>query len=258
MKISPTSITTAVISALWLLAITVPPVALCETDSLGNAQSLLDDAKKREFERKMAAKQTEWDRLSEDLKKGQQEIDELAKSISKVGAAATEAGGHLDKFAGEKKRLTQELDLVNLRIEAEKLKVEGLKLLSIAHTKAREALTKRNEEIDLRTAVVAAEMRQLTGKTSSEPVPPQPKGSSSKTTTKAAPTITELRKQLSKAEQAALNASSSARQAMEAATSKLKQAESAAAKADKKQAEVALEKNPSFPGGNDPLTTANQ
>jgi chromosome segregation ATPase len=250
MKPSHTSSTLVVLSVASALAFALPQRAFCQTGPGGNAQVLLEEAKKTEFERKMAAKQTVADRLNEDLKKGKQEGEDLDKSISKVSSATASATGQLDKLGAEKKRLTLDLDLVGLQIDAEKLKVEGLKLLAAAHAKSREALAKRTEEIDLKKAVVAAEMRVLAGKPSAEPAAPSAKGSRSKS---SGPTLTELRKQLSKAEQATINASYNARQAMDAASEKLQRAEAAAAKAEKKRAELALEKNPSLPGGNDPL-----
>jgi hypothetical protein len=228
----------------------------------GNAQALLEEAKKSEYDRKMTAKETESKRLGEDLKKRRQEIDDLDRSIYKVGTATKEASEQLDQLGGEKKRLTQDLDLINLRIEAEKLKMEGLMLLGIAHTRSRDALTKRTAEIDLRTALVAAEIHQLSGKTATEKPAPIGKGPG-RMAAKAAPGkspagIIDLRKQLEKAEQATITASSNARQAMDAAAQKLQQAESATAKADKKQSDIAVDRDPSFPGGNDPLRAENR
>jgi chromosome segregation ATPase len=241
--------TSVSLSIACILAVAMSPLALAETGSTGNAKALLEAAKKSALERKLAAKQTELDRLGEDLKKGKQEIDELQKSVYSVGNAVTEATGHLNRLGAQKKTHTQELELVNLRIDAEKLKSEGLKLLSTAHGKSMEALAKRTEELDLKTTLVAAEIRALSGTGSTKAAAPEGKGSKAK----AAPTITDLRKQLVKAENATSIASYRAREAMEAASAKLQQAEAAAAKAEKKQTEIGLEKNPSFPGGNDPL-----
>lgn len=249
MKNPLTSFAHVTVSLASLLAFAVPQKARCQTESRANAQALVEEAKKGELERKMAAKQVLTDRLSEDLKKATQEIGEVEKSIGKVGAATAEATGELGRLDTQKKRLTRDLELVELRISAEKLKAEGLKLLGAAHAKSRDALTKRTEELGLRTAVVAAEVRVLSGKPSAEPEPSGAKGSRPK----SGPTLTELRKQLSKAEDAALTASSNARAAMEAASQKVQQAEAAAAKAEKKRAESAQENNPGFPGGNDPL-----
>lgn len=241
--------TSVSLSIVCAFAVTMSPSALAETGSTGDAKALLEAAKKSQLERKLAAKQTELDRLGEDLKKGKQEIDDLQKSIYSVGNAVTETTGHLNRFGGQKKSHTQELELVNLRIDAEKLKSEGLKLLSTAHAKSMEALAKRSEELELKTTLVAAEIRALSGTATAKATAPEGKGSKAK----AAPTITEMRKQLVKAENATAVASFRAREAMETASAKLQQAESAAAKAEKKQTEIGLDKNPSFPGGNDPL-----
>jgi peptidoglycan hydrolase CwlO-like protein len=262
MKIPGIALRSIISPVTFLLAFAGSHLAFGETDAQPNAQALLEEAKKSEFDRRMAAKETEASRLGEDLKKRKQEIDELDKSIYKVGGATKETSGQLDQLGAEKKRLTQELDLVNLRIEAEKLKMEGLMLLGIAHAKSRDALVKRTSEIELRRALVAAEIQQLSGKPASENPAPVGKGpgkmSAKASSAKATPGITDLRTQLGKAEQATATATSNARVAMESAALKLKQAEAAAAKAEKKHEEIALEKNPSFPGGNDPLGAANR
>jgi tetrahydromethanopterin S-methyltransferase subunit G len=231
------SFTLVTLSVASLLAFAVPQGAQCQSGSRANAQALVEEAKKSEYERKMAAKQTVADRLGEDLKKAKHEIDDLEKSVNKVSGATAEATGELGKLGAEKKRLTRDLELANLRIDAEKLKAEGLKLLGIAHAKSREALTKRTEEIELRTSLVSAEMGALAGKSPAEPA----SSGSKKNRSKQGSTLTELRKQLSKAEQATINASSNARQAMDAAAHKVQQADAAAAKAEKRRAELAQE-----------------
>jgi len=250
MKMIQTALTTLAFSMVWFLAF---QRASGETISKADAQALLQEAKKDESDRRMTAKETEAKRLAEDLKKRKEEIDELDRSIYKVGGAATEATSHLAELGAEKKRLTQDLDLINLRIEAEKLKAEGLIQLGIAHAKARDVLSKRTEEIDLRAAVVAAEIKQLAGKSSSETLAPIAKGPGKGSAAKAPPTTSDLRKQLLKAEQTTITASSNARLAMESASQKLQRAEAATAKAEKKQTEIGSERNPGFPGGNDPL-----
>jgi hypothetical protein len=257
MNVLQTTLAPIALSIACLVAIAAPHRALGESKSAADAKALLEEAKKDELERKRAAKQTELDRLGEDLKKAKEEIDELEKTIYKISVAAADTTVHLDQLASERKRLTQDLDLTNLRIDAEKLKAEGLKLLVVAQAKARDALAKRTEEIDLRAAIVASKMQQV----SRETLPPialaptQPKTSKAtpKPTPKPAPKKTESQDELYKAEQATATALTNARQAMEAATQKLQQAEAAAAKAEKKRAEIALETNPSLPGGNDPL-----
>jgi hypothetical protein len=259
MKRIPTATVPFILSSIWLVTLAVPSRTMGEPKPGASAQTLLEEAKQSEFDRKLAAKQRDLDRLAEDLKKGKLEIESLERSISKVGVAANESKAQIDQLAAEKKRLTQDLEVVNLRIDAEKLKEEGLRLLEIAHTKAREAVEKRALELDARTALVAAEMRQFSSKAPLDPVaapPPSKKGATKPAPDKSAPT--ELQKQLDKAQQATIAANTAAREAMDAATLKLQQAEAASEKTEKKQAEINLDRNPSFPGGNDPLSSAKQ
>lgn len=231
-----------------LSAVTFPHRAFSEPDPKWNAQALLDEAKKGESERRIAAKQTVANRMNEDIKKAKQQIDALDQSIYKVADAAAGAGKNLDKLAVDKKRLAQELELTNLRIETEKLKQEGLILLGIAHAKGREAMEKTIQETDLKLALAIEEVTRLEG-AHPEPIAAGPKAKTSKRTEGS----TDLAKRVFKAEQAAATANSSARLAMETASTKLRQADAAAARMEKKEAELDLEKNPSLPGGNDPL-----
>ena len=229
------------LSIVCLLALTTLPRAMGETSPAANAKILLDEAKKNQAERKRAAMQKELDRLAEDGKKGKQEMDDLEKSISKVGGAVTETKGLLDQLAGRKKHIAQDMELMLLRIEAERLKADGLTLLNNAHGKAMEALTKRNEELDLRTNLVSAEIQKMSSSEIAQDYDSKKgKGDSS-------PTTTELRRNLAKAEGRSSFANSRAREAMDAASLKLQQAEAAAAKVEKKQAEFAVEKDPNAP-----------
>ncbi len=236
-----------------LIAFALPQKAICQTGARANAQALVEEAKKGEFERKLAAKQTVADRLAEDLKKGKSEIEELEKSIGKVGGATTESTGELGKLDANRKRLTRDLELLDLQITAEKLKAEGLRLLGTAHAKSREASAKRVEEIELRTALVSAEMRALAGISTAEPAASGPKASRTK---QQGPTTTDLRRQLYKAEQATINAGFNAREAMDAASQKVRQADAAAAKAEKRRVEIAQLGAATPAGANDPLKPA--
>jgi len=138
--------------------------------------------------------------------------------------------------------------LLALRAGAERLKAEGLLLLNSAHAKAREALSKRNEELELRTALLSAEMLKIAeSETTRE--------SSAKTgKTGSLPSLTELRRDLAKAESRSSSADYRAREAMEAAALKLRQAEAVAAKVEKKQAEFGLDQQSTSPGGKAPPT----
>ena len=252
MKAHQTSVITTAICTAWILAFAMPRPTFSETASRHNASALLDEAKTIDYERKVAAKKIEMDRLNEDLKKGTDEIEAFDKNIRKVGTAVDDATRQLEQFISQKKRATAELELLSLRIEAEKLRGEGLRMLQSANRKAQDAVAKRNEETNARTALVAAAARHLATKA---PLPPVASGPS-KQTAKNEPTLTDWRKKLAKAEHATATADIQAREAMSAATTRLQVAEAATAKAEKKQAEVGLEKNPGFPGGNDPLSPA--
>lgn len=235
MKPTHTLLLPVTFSIVSFFALSLPQRAFCKPGVQGDAQALLEEAKKAELDRKVATKQKTLDRLNEDLKKGKQEIDDADKSITKVIGANTEATGQLERLAVEKKRLTGNLELTNLQIDAEKLKAEGLRLLGIAHAKSRDAAAKLAEEMELKTSLVSEEMRQLSEKFSTEKAPSASKGSKDKRT----PTSSEMRRQVYKAEQGTANANANARQAMETASQKLQQADAAAARVEKKKAEAA-------------------
>ena len=252
MKALQTSVTATVIASAWVFTLAIPHPAFSETPAHHNASALLDEAKLIDYEQRVTAKKTEMDRLNEDLKKGADEIEALDKRIQKAGTAVDDAAKQLEHYPEVQKRASLEMDLLNLRINAERLKGDGLRMLQNANKKSQEAVAKRNEETGARTALVAAETRQLAAKA---PVPPLESGPS-KHPAKNDLTLTDWRKKLAKAEHATAVAQSQAREAMSAATTRLQEAENAAVKAEKKRAEVALDKNPGFDGGNDPLTPA--
>ena len=256
MKAQKASIIT-VLSASCVLTVAFPRPAFSETVSRHNAIELLDETKLIDYEQRIATKKTEMDRLNEDLKKGTEEIGAIEKRISKVSMAVDDATKQLEQFNAQKKRVTSELELLNLRIEAEKLKGDGLRMLQVANKKSQDAVEKRNEETNARTALVAAETRYLATKAPAVPVESGPETSKThlaRTAPKTDLTLTDWRKKLAKAEQVTSLAETQAREAIAAAGVKLQEAEHAVAKAEKKQAEIALDKNPSFPGGNDPLS----
>ncbi len=250
MKALKTTFISTTISAASVLTFALPHLAFSETPAGQNPKALLDESKLIDYEGRIAAKKTEMDRLNEDLKKGTDEIDALEKRINKVVSAADEATKQLESLSSMKKRATAELELLNLRIDAEKLKGDGLRMLQAANRKLQDAAAKRNEETTARTALVAAETRQLATKA---PAAANDSGPAKPHTAKNEPTLTEWRKNLDKAERATATAETQAREAMAAAGVKLQEAEAAAAKAEKKQEDLALDKDPSFPGGNDPL-----
>lgn len=237
--------TSVSLSLACMLSLTAQPRALGETAPAGNAKALLDDAKKNQTERKRAALQTELDRLGEDAKKAKQEMDDVEKSISKVGNVMNETKSLLDQLAGRRTHISQDLEVMHLRIEAERLRSEGLALLNSAHGKAMDALVKRNEELDLRKALVSGDMQKASG---SEAVS---ESDAKKGKNGSSPSLGDLRRNLAKAEVRSSLANSRAREAMDAASVKLQQADAATAKAEKRQAEFAAGNNPGAPSANE-------
>jgi chromosome segregation ATPase len=249
MKALKTSVI-ATTTAAWVFAFATPDAAFSEQKARHNASALLDETKLIDYEQRVATKKLEMDRLNEDLKKGADEVESINKRIQKVGGAVDDATRQLEQLTAQKKRATLDLELLNLRIDAERLKGEGLKLLQNANRKAQDAVAKRNEEINARTALVAAETRQLASKAPNAAVESGPATPASKHGAKNEPTIAEWRKKLEKAERATATAESQAREALLAATAKLRDAENATAKAEKKQEEVAQDKTPAPKAGN--------
>lgn len=238
-------LTFAPLSIICALALSSLPRAMGEPPA-ENAKTLLSEAKKKQSERNRSAMQKELDRLGEDMKKGKQEMEDLEASISKVGYAVSKTKGQIDQLASRKKRVSQDLELLPLRIEAESLKTDALNLLNSAHEKAAEALKKRNEELELKAVLVSTQIHKMEdAEIGAEP------GAK----TDSGPTLTELRKNLQKAEERSALANSRAREAMDAASLKLQQAEAATAKAEKKQAEIERENTAATPAAPDPAKT---
>ena len=222
------------------VAVAMARPALCETGTRENAQVLLDKARQAEYERKMAAKQTEMDRLNEDLKKGNEQAEGLQKMVESVGTALVEANGRLDRVTGQRNHQPKVMEVISLKYEAEKLRVEGLKLLEGAQSKAMAAQARHNEVTDLRTTLGALEMKiyaeKVLSKSDDVPTPEHgPKKS------QGPQPGAEMRKNLAAAERNASSAETTAREAMQAATQKLQQADAAAEKAEKRRMELGVE-----------------
>jgi hypothetical protein len=239
-------LTSASLSVVCILALTTLPRATGQPAAASDAKALLAEAQKNLHERKRAAKQKELDRMIEDGKKGKQEAADLEQSISKVANAVAGAKSSIDQIAGRKKSATQDLELLGLRAEAERLKAEGLSLLNAANGKALEALTRRNEELDLKTAIISAEIQKATDDEIGAD------SEARKLRSESGPSLTELRKNLGKAQSKTSLADYRAHEAMDAASRKLAQAEAAAAKVEKRQAEFDAEKTSGTPAASAP------
>lgn len=199
--------------------------ALAQTPEPENAKSLLEKVKRRDLERQVTARQTDLDRLAEDLAKGHKEAETMQANVDATGALLKESAANLGQLQNQKKRLEQVIELTTLRIEAERLKSEGLQLLADAQGKALTALTKRAEVTDLRATLGAAELKTLAPPDDAAPATDAPR---------ARPALTELRKKLALSESAAASAEKIARDAMRTASGKLELADIAAVKAKRK------------------------
>lgn len=239
MKAQLKFIVTTAVTVTSFAVFATPRAALAEPAARRNASALLDEAKKAEYERKIAAKQLEMNRLADDQKKGTAEMEKLDQGVQKIGAAWDDSAKELEHLTMKKRRSAGELELLNLRIDAERLKGEGLRMLQGANRKALDAVSKHNEETDARAALVAAETRLLAAKS-----PEVSDASGPGKTSKNEPTMTELRKKLARAERASSTADSLAREAMISAGARVQQSDAAAAKAEKKQAELGEETPP--------------
>lgn len=207
--------------------------ALSEEEAPDNAQSLLETVKRRDLERQMAAKQTDLDRLAEDLAKGGKEAETMQANIATTGNLLKESTTQLEKLGVQKKRMEQVLELTRMRIEAEMLKADGLKMLAEAQGKTLAALNKRADETNARITVGAAELKQLSPGTF------EPNGDSAgKHAGKGQTVISDLRKKLTVSETLSASAEKIAREAMHAASAKLELANVASGKAKKKAANV--------------------
>ena len=214
-------------------ALTLASSAPAQDEAPDNAQSLLETVKRRDLERQIAAKQTDLNRLAEDVEKGKKEAETMQANIATTGNLLKDSTTQLEKLGVQKKRMEQVLELTRMRIEAETLKAEGLKMLSEAQGKTLAALNKRAEETSARITVGAAELKQLTPGT----FEPNAEGTG-KHASKGQTTIGDLRKKLSASEALSANAERIAREAMHAASAKLELANVASGKAKKKAANV--------------------
>ena len=203
--------------------------ALAETAEPDNAKALLEKVKQRDLDRQITARKTDLGRLAEDLAKGRKEAENMQANVEATSALQKESATHLSQLLSQRKRLEQVSQLTTLRIEAERLKAEGLQLLADAQGKALLAMTKRAEETDARAALGAAELKLVAPAEAAPATETAAKEPAAKR-----PSLPELRKKLLLTENAAANAEKTARDAMRSASSKLELADLAGAKAKRK------------------------
>ena len=212
-----------------------------------SAQGLLRGAQKRALEGQVADKQTEVARLNEDLTKARKESDAVQQSINATGVAVSDTTTSLQKLNAEKARLLQALEVVNLRIEAEKLTLDGLRKLTEAQNKSAMQLSNRIEETEARLNLGTLELKIKTEELLWED------GAfvASEETKKLQIAITELRKKLAAMEKTTATARLAAREAMGAASAKLQTAEAATQKAQKRAEELGLGDTSKVPSTNE-------
>ena len=210
-----------------------------QAEAREKAQAILDDVKERELETQLELKQTELQRLNEDLQKRQNESEILQRSMDSIAIALAETNDTTEQLMARKKHLSRALELTLQRIEAERLKMDGLKSLNDAQAKARERVARQHDETTVRANIAGAEYRILSQKHPAPEGDAPAKDDSSKLLSE----IAELKKRLEKSTRNTAAAIKLAREAMTTANAKLFQAETAGSKAKKTAQEWGLNEN---------------
>lgn len=125
------------------------------------ARALLDELKKSELDRQIAVKQIEIDRIKQDQAKAEHDAASVQKTIDSTAALITDSNDEINKLTTESRRLEHELALAEVRAGAERLKIDGLRALSVAQGKSLSALARHAEEAEVRTRLRAAELALL-------------------------------------------------------------------------------------------------
>lgn len=206
-----------------------------QDSSSAQSQALLQKVKQSEMERRIAIKQTEIDRLQEDLNKSKKDFDASQKNLDATTALITTSNATMDELAVERRRLEQQLDLTDLRIEAEQRENEGLKRLSGAQNSELDAINARMAETDVRSQVRQAEVQLLSA---GKPVPGEDNDE------RATADLSKLEKTLASDEQKTFSTESIAREAMKTASARLESAQEAVARV-KQVSEAMTEGKPS-------------
>lgn len=188
------------------------------------AQSLLEEVQNRNLERVQQAKLREVERMNEDLAKDQSEAKSLQLSIEPMKAAVTDSANRLAQLNARKKQFAKMTEIVNLQIDAETLKVEGLKMLADAQAKGVLAVNKRIEQSQVKKEISAAKLNP----------------SSVPRVADAERAALETERRIDRADRAASSARVDAREAMTAATAKLQTAQVADEKARARAKELGI------------------
>jgi uncharacterized small protein (DUF1192 family) len=210
----------------WAFGQVAPPEKSQKTEAAEDSgseqsQALLQKVKESELQRRIAIKQTEIDRLKEDLEKSNRDLDGAQKDMDATTLLIAASSANMDKLGTERKRLEQQLDLTDLRIEAEQKVNEGLKRLFGAQSSELEAINQRMAEIDVRSHLRQSEVELLSA---GKPVPGEDNDEN------GSPDFYKLKKTLSSDEMKSVSAETIARAAMKAASLRLESAQEAAAR----------------------------
>lgn len=176
------------------------------------ARALLDEVKKSELDRQVAVKQTEIERIQQDQAKTERDAANVQKTIESTTALITDSDEEINKLAMESRRMEHELALAEVRMGAERLKIDGLRALSAAQSKSLTALARRGEEAEARTRLRAAELALLK---EGKPIPAEGKEDAGQSE------IGKCRKALALAEAKTAVEERAAREAMTAAAAKM-------------------------------------
>jgi uncharacterized small protein (DUF1192 family) len=204
------------------VAFAQPQPAFSQNSPPASSQALLQKVKQDQMDQRIALKQTEIDRLKNDLDKAKLDMDAMQRNLDATNSLIVESGSSMDSLAAQEKHLEQTLDLTETRIEAERKNGDGLKSLSIAQTKALEAINQRMAEMDIRSQVRQAEVQLLS---QGKPVPGEDNDEM------GSPDLEKLKKALASSESKTVLAETLAINAMKTATAKMAAANEAAAQA---------------------------
>jgi len=208
---------------IWSLA----PAGWSQGKPSDKAQSLLQEVRERELERQRETKMKDVERLNEDLEKAKKEADDLRQTIERMNAAVTDSTNHLAQLNAQKRQFTKMLEVIALQIDAEGLKLEGLKMLAVAQTKGVAAIDRRREQTEVKATIEKTKLNPMP----QAPRPGTPEGDKADL---------EIERKLDKAERAVSTARVDAREAMSAATTKLQAANDAGEKVKQKAAELGI------------------
>lgn len=191
----------------------------------------------RELERKKEAFQKELSGISEEIKSTETGADTLQNTIDATVELAGQSTDYLTALTAQKGDLEKVLELTGLRIEAEKLKVEGLASLKEAQVLLVESMIAQITFNKERENVARAELRILDLPVTEETSAPDTKDEIQAATTQ----LNEAKAKLELAKGAFTTSDTKANAAMKAATDKLELADIAALKAKRRAIDLGLD-----------------